>query len=144
MDFTRMRALSSLFSMLNKNVRNALLLEGRFSFDIIGKGLVYPILWSFAGDATLAVRTNLGRFIVDTTQNIINVTDLTHFVGTDRHQTLLSNWLAEHKPFGNTKNKSFSIGKTNFACAFQYCAVHLVPEKRNSLLRCEYCQEWKL
>ena len=81
MDFTRLRALGSLFSMLNQMVRNILLYnhqhadfpmqsdqviaisqKGRLiALDYIQveqyvpKCLVYSILWSFAGDAKMKV-----------------------------------------------------------------------------------------
>lgn len=72
MDFTRLRALSSLFSMLNKFTRNVLNYNQQHSdFPLstdqleqsIQKGLVYSLLWSFAGDAKLKVRSDLGDFI---------------------------------------------------------------------------------
>lgn len=72
MDFTRLRALSSLFSMLNQCVRNVLQYNHQHSeFPMpneqiekyITKCLVYSVLWSFAGDAKLKVRSDLGDFI---------------------------------------------------------------------------------
>lgn len=72
MDFTRLRALSSLFSMLNKFTRNVLIYNQQHSdFPIstdqleqyVQKGLIYSLLWSFAGDAKLKVRSDLGDFI---------------------------------------------------------------------------------
>ncbi|XP_063237430.1 dynein heavy chain, cytoplasmic isoform X2 [Bacillus rossius redtenbacheri] len=72
MDFTRLRALSSLFSMLNQVVRNVLLYNhAHLDFPLPGeqlernipKCLVYALLWSFAGDAKLKVRSDLGDFI---------------------------------------------------------------------------------
>ncbi|XP_044265029.1 dynein heavy chain, cytoplasmic isoform X6 [Tribolium madens] len=72
MDFTRLRALSSLFSMLNQSVRNVLQYNHSHSdFPLtneqlekyIPKCLVYSLLWSFAGDAKLKVRSDLGDFI---------------------------------------------------------------------------------
>lgn len=72
MDFTRLRALSSLFSMLNKFARNVLAYNQQHSdFPIssdqleqyIPKALIYSLLWSFAGDAKLKVRSELGDFI---------------------------------------------------------------------------------
>lgn len=72
MDFTRLRALSSLFSMLNQFARNVLNYNQQHSdFPIsadqleqyIPKALVYSLLWSFAGDAKLKVRSDLGDFI---------------------------------------------------------------------------------
>ena len=82
MDFTRLRALGSLFSMLNQMVRNILLYnhqhadfpmqsdqvlttyskQERLSASFVSKVeqyvpkcLVYSILWSFAGDAKMKV-----------------------------------------------------------------------------------------
>ncbi|XP_044735865.1 dynein heavy chain, cytoplasmic isoform X10 [Chrysoperla carnea] len=72
MDFTRLRALSSLFSMLNQSVRNVLAYNhAHTDFPLppeqleryIPKCLVYSLLWSFAGDAKLKVRSDLGDFI---------------------------------------------------------------------------------
>lgn len=72
MDFTRLRALSSLFSMLNQFARNVLIYNQQHAdFPItsdqleqyIPKALVYSLLWSFAGDAKLKVRSDLGDFI---------------------------------------------------------------------------------
>ncbi|XP_044746185.1 dynein heavy chain, cytoplasmic isoform X2 [Coccinella septempunctata] len=72
MDFTRLRALSSLFSMLNQCVRNVLQYNHQHAeFPMpneqiekyITKCLIYSILWSFAGDAKLKVRSDLGDFI---------------------------------------------------------------------------------
>ncbi|CAO1413898.1 unnamed protein product [Diamesa tonsa] len=72
MDFTRLRALSSLFSMLNQGVRNVLLFNQQHQdFPIppeqleqyIPKHLVYSVLWSFAGDSKLKSRIDLGDFI---------------------------------------------------------------------------------
>ncbi|XP_034246586.1 dynein heavy chain, cytoplasmic-like isoform X2 [Thrips palmi] len=72
MDFTRLRALSSLFSMLNQGVRNVLAYNHSHSdFPLtseqldsyIPKCLVYALLWSFAGDAKLKGRSDLGDFI---------------------------------------------------------------------------------
>nr|XP_018911901.1 PREDICTED: dynein heavy chain, cytoplasmic [Bemisia tabaci] len=72
MDFTRLRALSALFSMLNQSVRNVLEhnrshSDFPLSHDVleryIPKCLVYAVLWCFAGDAKLKVRSDLGDFI---------------------------------------------------------------------------------
>ena len=62
MDFTRFRALSSLFSMLNQAVRNVLNYNHThpdFPMQLdqleryVPKSLVYALLWSFAGDGKL-------------------------------------------------------------------------------------------
>ncbi|XP_005182290.1 dynein heavy chain, cytoplasmic isoform X3 [Musca domestica] len=72
MDFTRLRALSSLFSMLNQAARNILNYNATHpdfpcSNDqleqYITKSLIYSVLWSFAGDSKLKVRTDLGDFV---------------------------------------------------------------------------------
>ncbi|XP_026741142.1 dynein heavy chain, cytoplasmic isoform X1 [Trichoplusia ni] len=72
MDFTRHRALSSLHSMLNRGVRNILGYNRQHpDFPItneqleayVPKWLVYSLLWSFAGDAKLKDRNELGDFI---------------------------------------------------------------------------------
>ncbi|XP_075232643.1 dynein heavy chain, cytoplasmic isoform X3 [Lycorma delicatula] len=72
MDFTRLRALSSLFSMLNQGVRNVVQYNHAHSdFPLppeqleryIPKVLIYSLLWSFAGDAKLKVRSDLGDFL---------------------------------------------------------------------------------
>ncbi|XP_028159308.1 dynein heavy chain, cytoplasmic isoform X5 [Ostrinia furnacalis] len=72
MDFTRHRALSSLHSMLNRGVRNILGYNRQHpDFPVtneqleayVPKWLVYSLLWSFAGDAKLKDRNELGDFI---------------------------------------------------------------------------------
>ncbi|RWS14208.1 Dynein heavy chain: cytoplasmic-like protein [Dinothrombium tinctorium] len=72
MDFTRLRALSSLFSMLNQAVRRVLNYNHTHpDFPMqqdqlekyIPKTLIFALLWSFTGDAKLKVRTDLGDFI---------------------------------------------------------------------------------
>ncbi|XP_031789302.2 dynein heavy chain, cytoplasmic isoform X5 [Nasonia vitripennis] len=72
MDFTRLRALNSLFSMLNQSLRNILQYNHSHSdFPLpneqveryITKSLIYAILWSFTGDAKLKVRSDFGDFI---------------------------------------------------------------------------------
>lgn len=65
MDFTRFRALGSLFSMLNQAVRNVLNynhthpdfpMQSDQLERYMPKALVYAILWSFAGDGKLKGR----------------------------------------------------------------------------------------
>jgi len=72
MDFTQMRALSSLFSMLNESVRqvhsyNASHTDFPLEPDVvdryISKSLINAILWSFTGDAKLKMRYELGEYI---------------------------------------------------------------------------------
>ena len=72
MDFTRLRALGSLFSMLNEAVRNILQYNhthADFPIQIeqlekyISKSLVHAILWSFTGDARMKFREDMSDFI---------------------------------------------------------------------------------
>uniref|UniRef100_A0A1B0B0C4 Dynein heavy chain, cytoplasmic n=1 Tax=Glossina palpalis gambiensis TaxID=67801 RepID=A0A1B0B0C4_9MUSC len=72
MDFTRLRALSSLFSMINQAARNILNYNAQHPDfpcspdqleQYIPKALIYSVLWSFAGDAKLKVRIDLGDFV---------------------------------------------------------------------------------
>uniref|UniRef100_T1JGT9 Dynein heavy chain, cytoplasmic n=1 Tax=Strigamia maritima TaxID=126957 RepID=T1JGT9_STRMM len=72
MDFTRLRALGSLFSMLNQAAHNVLEYNHNHSdFPMpheqleryIPKCLVYALLWSFSGDGKLKVRADMGEFI---------------------------------------------------------------------------------
>uniref|UniRef100_A0A2P2HXP1 Dynein heavy chain, cytoplasmic n=1 Tax=Hirondellea gigas TaxID=1518452 RepID=A0A2P2HXP1_9CRUS len=76
MDFTRMRALASLFALCNQAVRNVLYYNNMHTdFPMqsdqleryIPKCLVYALLWSFAGDGRLKARCDLGDFIKDNT-----------------------------------------------------------------------------
>jgi dynein heavy chain 1 len=72
MDFTRLRALGSLFSMINQAVRNILQYNhSHADFPMqsdqvekyASKCLVHAILWSFTGDAKLKVRNAMGEFV---------------------------------------------------------------------------------
>ena len=72
MDFTRLRALGSLFSMVNQSVRSVLhynLTHSDFPMNpeqleqYIPKALVYAILWSFTGDSKTAYREDMSGFI---------------------------------------------------------------------------------
>ncbi|XP_026688130.1 dynein heavy chain, cytoplasmic-like, partial [Diaphorina citri] len=72
MDFTRLRALGSLFSMLNQGVRNVLQYNHShsdfpLSQDVVERYipriLVYSLLWSFAGDGKLKMRSDFGNFL---------------------------------------------------------------------------------
>ncbi|KAJ1950562.1 dynein heavy chain, partial [Dispira parvispora] len=72
MDFTTMRVLSTLFSLLNKAVRSILEYNGQHSdFPLspdqieayLTKRLVYALIWSFAGDAPLSMRVALSEFL---------------------------------------------------------------------------------
>lgn len=72
MDFTRMRVLSTFFSLLNKTVRNVLEynsqhpdfpMGGDHLEGYITKRIIYSIIWSFSGDAKLDLRAVLGDFV---------------------------------------------------------------------------------
>jgi len=72
MDFTRLRALGSLFSMLNQMVRNVLNYNQShpdfpMQFDqleqYVPKYLVYALLWAFSGDGKMKSRVQMGEFI---------------------------------------------------------------------------------
>ncbi|XP_052105179.1 cytoplasmic dynein 1 heavy chain 1-like isoform X5 [Mytilus californianus] len=72
MDFTRLRALSALFSMLNQSVRNVIAYNNShadFAMQqdqlekYITKYLIYSVLWSMSGDGRLKIRQELGNFI---------------------------------------------------------------------------------
>lgn len=70
MDFTRLRALGSLFSMLNQAVRNVITYnQNHQDFPIqcdqleryIPRALVYALVWSLTGDSRLKVRQDMGK-----------------------------------------------------------------------------------
>ncbi|KAF9287595.1 hypothetical protein BGZ68_001583 [Mortierella alpina] len=72
MDFTTMRVLGTLFSLLNKSVRNVIQYNSQHSDFPMGaeqldsyitKRLVFSTIWSFSGDAKLELRTRLGDFV---------------------------------------------------------------------------------
>lgn len=72
MDFTRMRALSSLFCMMNEAVRqihsyNSSHQDFPLEPDVVdrfmSKSLIYGMLWSFTGDAKLRTRHELGEYV---------------------------------------------------------------------------------
>lgn len=72
MDFTRLRALGSLFSMTNQVVRNIINYNSAHAdFPMpqdqmekyLPKALVYALLWSMAGDSRLKIRQDLGDYI---------------------------------------------------------------------------------
>ncbi|XP_045114160.1 dynein heavy chain, cytoplasmic-like isoform X3 [Portunus trituberculatus] len=76
MDFTRMRALSSLFALLNQAVRNIVQYNNTHpDFPMhsdqleryVPKALVHSLLWSFAGDGKLKARSDMGDFIRNST-----------------------------------------------------------------------------
>ncbi|KAH9632823.1 hypothetical protein HF086_005878 [Spodoptera exigua] len=115
MDFTRHRALSSLHSMLNRGVRYHpdFPITNEQLEAYVPKWLVYSLLWSFAGDAKLKDRNELGDFIRSaSTMQLPNCGANQHIIDfevaapdvvvptldTVRHEALLYTWLAEHKP----------------------------------------------
>lgn len=72
MDFTRMRVMTTLFSLLNKTARNVIEYNVQhpdfpMSADhlegYISKRLIYAVIWSFSGDAKLELRAKLGDFV---------------------------------------------------------------------------------
>ncbi|XP_073783095.1 cytoplasmic dynein 1 heavy chain 1 isoform X2 [Danio rerio] len=72
MDFTRLRSLGSLFSMLHQACRNIALYNNNhpdFPMPIdqlekyMQKYLIYAVLWSFSGDSRLKMRAELGEYI---------------------------------------------------------------------------------
>ncbi|KAJ3331033.1 hypothetical protein HDU76_004259 [Blyttiomyces sp. JEL0837] len=72
MDFTRMRVLTTLFSLLNKTARNILEYNSShpdFNMSVemmekyLTKRLVLSLVWSFSGDTKLDLRTKLGEFL---------------------------------------------------------------------------------
>ncbi|XP_034530779.1 cytoplasmic dynein 1 heavy chain 1 [Notolabrus celidotus] len=72
MDFTRLRCLGSLFSMLHQACRNVALYNNNhpdFPMPIdqlekyMQKYLIYAVLWSFSGDGRLKMRAELGEYI---------------------------------------------------------------------------------
>ncbi|XP_065684969.1 cytoplasmic dynein 1 heavy chain 1 isoform X1 [Hydra vulgaris] len=72
MDFTKMRALSSLFSILNQGLRNILnynhqhpdfpMSSEQFE-SYVPKYLVYALVWCMAGDSKLSIRQELSDYI---------------------------------------------------------------------------------
>ncbi len=72
MDFTTTRALNTLFSLLNKTVRNVLEYNSHHSdFPLsaeqveqyVTKRFLVSIIWAFSGDARLDLRAGLGHFL---------------------------------------------------------------------------------
>ncbi|CAM0135389.1 unnamed protein product [Umbelopsis sp. WA50703] len=72
MDFTRMRVLGTLFSLTNKTIRNVLEYNSQHSdfplspehlHGYITKRMIYSLIWSFAGDAKLDIRTSFGEYL---------------------------------------------------------------------------------
>uniref|UniRef100_A0A8C7FDQ8 Cytoplasmic dynein 1 heavy chain 1 n=1 Tax=Oncorhynchus kisutch TaxID=8019 RepID=A0A8C7FDQ8_ONCKI len=72
MDFTRLRCMGSLFSMLHQACRNVALYNNNHSdFPMpndqleryMQRYLIYAVLWSFSGDGRLKIRGELGEYI---------------------------------------------------------------------------------
>ena len=71
MDFMRLRALDSLFSVLNQNVRNIISYNQQHDFKLnadqtekyLIKSLLLAVLWSFSGDSQLKNRKELSQFL---------------------------------------------------------------------------------
>lgn len=76
MDFTATRALNTLFSLINKTVRNILEYNAQHSdFPLsaerveqyVSKRLLVSIIWAFSGDSKLDLRAELGEFLTKQT-----------------------------------------------------------------------------
>ncbi|RIA96574.1 dynein heavy chain [Glomus cerebriforme] len=72
MDFTKMRVLNTLFSLMNKTVRNVIEynvqhpdfpMSTEHLESYVTKRLVVGVIWSFSGDAKLDLRAQLGDFV---------------------------------------------------------------------------------
>ncbi|RUP48413.1 dynein heavy chain [Jimgerdemannia flammicorona] len=72
MDFTIMRVMGTLFSLLNKTARNIIEYNAQhpdfpMSADhlegYVSKRLVYAVIWSFSGDSKLELRAKLGDYV---------------------------------------------------------------------------------
>ncbi|KAJ3290947.1 hypothetical protein HK104_006430 [Borealophlyctis nickersoniae] len=72
MDFTRIRVLNTLFSLINKTARNVLEynanhvdfpMSGDLLQGYVAKRLVVSVIWSFTGDAKLDLRADMGEFL---------------------------------------------------------------------------------
>lgn len=143
MEFTRFRALKTLFSMLGNTVRSIILynnshpdnwMKGDHLREYTLNSLVFNVLWAFTGDGKLEARNSLSNYIRDNLhiinlppnqlidyevlinngkwalwQNRVPQIEVeTHRVAapdvvvptidTVRHEALLNNLLAEHKP----------------------------------------------
>lgn len=81
MEFTRPRVLGTLFSMLNRCVRLVLEYNDQHSdFPMTAdhlekfliKRLLYALVWSFAGDARLPLRAELGRFLLSLMKFVVD------------------------------------------------------------------------
>jgi dynein heavy chain 1 len=72
MDFTRMRVMTTLFSLLNKTIRNIVEynvqhvdfpMAAEHLENYVLRRLVYSIIWSFSGDGKLDIRAQLGEYL---------------------------------------------------------------------------------
>ncbi|RKP08503.1 dynein heavy chain [Thamnocephalis sphaerospora] len=72
MDFTRTRVLTTLFSLLNKTIRNIVEYNAQhIDFPMsnehletyVSKRIIYSLIWSFSGDAKLDLRAELGEYV---------------------------------------------------------------------------------
>jgi dynein heavy chain 1, cytosolic len=72
MDFTNARALTTLFSLINKTARNVLDYNGQHSDFPLGpevveayakKKMIISLVWAFTGDSKLDVRAAMGEFL---------------------------------------------------------------------------------
>ncbi|CAG8454634.1 4044_t:CDS:10, partial [Ambispora gerdemannii] len=72
MDFTQMRVLNTLFSLLNKTVRNVIEYNVQhpdfpMSADLlenyVSRRLILCVIWSFSGDCKLDLRAKLGEYV---------------------------------------------------------------------------------
>ncbi|KAF5329223.1 hypothetical protein D9758_018190 [Tetrapyrgos nigripes] len=124
MDFTTTCALNTLFSLLNKTVRNVIEYNNQhpdFSLSpermeqYVTKRLLISIIWAFSGDAKLDLHAELGDFLrgqtgIDLPPLVPGSSLLDYDVqaGTGdfrhrpyhgyRHEEVLYSWLSEHKP----------------------------------------------
>lgn len=72
MDFTRLRALTSLFSILKQNMRNVIAynhahtdfpMQAEQMESYLSKSLVTAVVWAMSGDGRLKIREDLGNYI---------------------------------------------------------------------------------
>lgn len=100
MDFTRLRALGSLFSMIHQSTRNVLQynathpdfpMQPEQLEQYIPKCLVYALLWSFSGDGRMKARCDLGDFARGITT--IPLPPTTNFPIIDYEVSLAGEWI---------------------------------------------------
>ncbi|KAI9324197.1 ATP-binding dynein motor region D5-domain-containing protein [Zopfochytrium polystomum] len=119
MDFTRMRVLTTLFSLINKTIWNVYEYDtGHPDFPLsmdllekyVTKRLMLSLVWSFAGDAKLDFRAKLGEFLrtatsIDMPADSASVIDYDIMIGNGE-------WVAWH-----TKVPTLEIETHNVAAA---------------------------